>query len=69
MGATSTRDQALQRFAEKTDASADLGSACDAAHRMADIHAEHDAALDRLRSAGHVRIRKVRKGEVKTVGI
>ncbi len=69
MSATSTRDQVLQKFAAETDASADLGSARDAADRMADIHTQHDAALAPLRSAGHVRVQKVRKAEVKTVGI
>ena len=64
-----TRDRMLQRFAEETDASADLGRAPDATERMDAIHAKHDAALARLQPPSAVRVRKVRKGEVKTVRI
>ena len=58
-----TRDRMLQRFAEETDASADLGRAPDTTERMGAIHAKHDAALARQQPPSAVRVRQVRTGE------
>ena len=61
MHAALTPDQARKKFAEDTDASADLGPARDVAERMALIHAKHEAAVAALRRA-EIRREKQREG-------
>lgn len=58
-----TSDQARRLFAEKTDASADLGHAPDAAMRMAEINARHEAAVAHLRDGGKPRPRSTEELE------